>query len=197
MTALPQPEPRALPLPMTVAEFVALPETDHGRRYELQEGSIVMAPSPVPEHQLCQHALQLQLHDQVPPHLRIVPAVDIDLELAAPSAPGWVRIPDLAIVTLAGLERRRADGGLLRAGEVVLVVEILSPGSVRTDRLIKHDEYADAGIPHYWMIEFEERVSLTACHRAGEFGYADAAPVTGTFTAEEPFPVRLELDRLG
>jgi hypothetical protein len=35
------------------------------------------------------------------------------------------------------------------------------------------------------------------CHLPGEFGYVDAAPVSGTFTADEPFPVRLDLDRLG
>jgi hypothetical protein len=30
----------------------------------------------------------------------------------------------------------------------------------------------------------------------GEFGYVDDAPVGGTFSAKEPFPVRLDLDRL-
>jgi Uma2 family endonuclease len=30
-----------------------------------------------------------------------------------------------------------------------LVVEIVSPGSHRTDHVIKRGEYADAGIPHY------------------------------------------------
>jgi Uma2 family endonuclease len=192
MTALPLQPPRLL----TVAEFAALDEA-HDGRYELQEGNVVMSPGLPLEHQLCRHELQLQLHEQVPGHLKLVPAVDIDLEIVPPSRPGFVRIPDLVVVTDAGIRRRRNEGGLLRAGEVVLAIEILSIGSQRTDRTIKHDEYADAGIPHYWIIDIDSRPTLIACHLAGEFGYVDAAPVSGTFTADEPFPVRLDLDRLG
>jgi Uma2 family endonuclease len=192
MTALPLQPPRLL----TVAEFAALDEA-HDGRYELQEGKVVMSPSPPPEHQLYQQELQVQLLAQVPGHLKVVPAVDIDLEIVPPTRPGFVRIPDLIVVTAAGIRRRRQEGGLLRASEVVLAIEILSLGSQRTDRSIKHAEYADAGIPHYWLIDIDSRPALTACHLAGEFGYVDAAPVSGTFTADEPFPVRLDLDRLG
>ena len=191
MTALPLQRPRLL----TVAEFAALPEATDGR-YELQEGKVVMSPSPVPEHQLCLQELQHQIRDQVPGHLRTVPEVDVDLGLVPANGPGFVRFPDLVVVTRAGLDRRRRDGGLLRADEVVLAVEIVSDGSQRTDRTIKHGEYADAGIPHYWILDISEPVSLLACHLAGEFGYADAPPVTGVFAAEQPFPVRLDLDRL-
>jgi Uma2 family endonuclease len=192
MTALPLQPPRLL----TVAEFAALDEAPDGR-YELQEGNVVMSPSPAPEHQLYQQELQVQLLGQVPGHLKVVPAVDIDLELVPPSRPGFVRIPDLVVVTVDGINRRRKEGGLLKANEVVLAVEILSAGSQRTDRTIKHAEYADAGIPHYWFIDIDSRPALTVCHLAGEFGYVDAAPVSGTFTTDEPFPVRLDLDQLG
>jgi Uma2 family endonuclease len=191
MTALPLQPPRLL----TVAEFAALDEA-HDGRYELQEGNVVMSPSPPPEHQLYQQELQVQLHSQVPGHLKVVPAVDIDLEIVPPSRPGFVRIPDVVVVTTEGIRRRRQEGGLLRASEVVLAIEILSLGSQRTDRSIKHAEYADAGIPHYWIVDIDSRPSLIACHLAGEFGYVDASPVSGIFTADEPFPVRLDLDRL-
>jgi Uma2 family endonuclease len=191
MTALPLQRPQLL----TVAEFAALPEATDGR-YELQEGRVVMSPSPVPEHQVCLRELLIQLTPQVPADLVLIPEVDIDLELVLATRPGFVRIPDLVVVTGAGLQRRRRDGGLLRASEVVLAVEIVSDGSQRTDRTIKHDEYADAGIPHYWIVDVDDRPALTACHRAGEFGYADAPPVTGTFTVDEPFPVLLDLDGL-
>jgi Uma2 family endonuclease len=192
MTALPL-QPRRL---LTVAEFAALPEASDGR-YELQEGNLVMSPRPVPEHQLCLQELQFQLCGQLPPHLRAVPEVDVDLELVPPERPGFVRIPDLVVVTRAALERRRREGGLLRASEIGLAVEIVSGGSQRTDRTIKHGEYADAGIPHYWIVDIDDRPALTACHRAGEFGYADAPPATGVFATEQPFPVRLDLDVLG
>ena len=54
----------------------------------------------------------------------------------------------------------------------------------------------DAGIDHYRMVELDGRPTLAACHRAGEFGYADADPVQGTFTTEFPFLVRIDLDGL-
>ncbi len=79
---------------------------------------------------------------------------------------------------------------------MILGVEVISPGSRRRDHTVKRAEYADAGIPYYWIIDIRSRVTLTACHLAGEFGYADAGPITGTFTTDTPFPVRLELDQL-
>jgi Uma2 family endonuclease len=191
MTALPL-QPHRL---LTVAEYAALPENGDVR-YELQEGALVMSPSPVPEHQRCVRRLLRFLEDQLPQHLEVLPDVDIDLQLADPDRPGFVRRPDLVVVPTASIERRRREGGLLRAGEVVLAVEIVSVGSERTDHTIKHGEYADAGIPHYWIVEIDPRATLTACHSAGEFGYVDAPAVTGVFTAEQPFPVRLELDQL-
>jgi Uma2 family endonuclease len=181
---------------LTVEEFAALPEASDGRD-ELQEGTVIRSPSPSPGHQRCQHRLQVQLDRQLPPGLVLLPSVDVDLGLAAPTEPGFVRIPDLAVVSEAEYERVDREGGLLRAAHVRLVVEILSAGSQRTDRVIKHGEYADAGIEHYWIIDLLDGPSLTACHLGGAFGYMDAPPVTGVFTTDLPFPVRLDLDRLG
>jgi Putative restriction endonuclease len=89
-----------------------------------------------------------------------------------------------------------AEGGFLRAGECVLAVEIPSPGSYRTDQAIKHGEYAEAGIGPYWMIDLVDGPALTACHLGGPFGYVDEPPVTGTFTTQHPFPVRVDLGAL-
>jgi Uma2 family endonuclease len=197
MTALPlQPGPRPL---LTVADFVALPEDGDDARYELQEGVLVMSPRPVPEHQICIYELMKALDLQMPHDLRQVDDIDVDLQLVPPSRPGTVRQPDISVVTRDGLARRRREGGIVRASEVVLAVEVISLGTQRRDRVIKHGEYADAGIPHYWVVDLGapgDRPQLTAHHLAGEFGYADAGPVSGMFTATEPFPVRIDLDAL-
>jgi len=201
MTALPLPPQR---LPLTVLDYVALGEDPDGVRYELQEGNLVMSPSPIPEHQIAVMRLARQLEDRLPANLVLVPDVDIDLQLVPPKRPGTVRAPDLVAVTQGGLARRRSQGGVLRASEVVLAVEVTSLGSERMDRVVKRDEYADAGIPHYWVVDLgepDDRPQLTAHHLAGEFGSADrpwaeAGPVSGTFTATEPFPVRVDLDAL-
>jgi Uma2 family endonuclease len=202
MNALPlQPGPRTL---LTVADYVALPEDTSGTRFELVEGTLVMSPRPTTAHQLCIYEVQRQLHHQVPASLRAVAEVDVDLELVPSTQPGFVRVPDVVVVPREVLDRQREEGGLIRAREVVLAVEVISPGSRRLDTVVKHGEYADAGIPHYWVVDLGERgdrIQLTAHHLAGEFGSvgrsrADAGPVSGTFTATEPFPVRLDLDAL-
>ena len=77
-----------------------------------------------------------------------------------------------------------------------MVVEIVSPGPKRTDYKTKHLEYADAGIPHYWIVDITEPVSLVECHLAGEFGYQDRDAVTGEFRTDLPFPFTLRLDQL-
>ena len=146
-----------------------------------------------------------QLRDQVPADLRRVLDVDVDLQLVPPTGPGTVRAPDIVVVTRAGLARRRQEGGVLRADEIRLAIEIVSPGSRRVDKVFKHSEYADAGIPHCWIVDLGEpgepgepgeRITLTAHHLAGPFGYRDPGPVVGTFATTEPFPVRIDLDAL-
>lgn len=63
-------------------------------------------------------------------------------------------------------------------------------------RVIKHAEYADAGIPHYWMV-CADRLSLVPCHLTDAFNYQNGDEVTGTFTTTVPFPVTLDLEALG
>jgi Uma2 family endonuclease len=88
------------------------------------------------------------------------------------------------------------DGGLLRASDVLVVVEIVSPGSQRLDHVVRRYEYADARVGHYWIVDLDEPVSLLDCHLAGPLGYADGGSITGTFTTTAPCLIHLELDRL-
>jgi Uma2 family endonuclease len=180
---------------LTVAEYAALPEDDQ-HRWELQEGIMVMSPSPAPRHMIAGYALATQLEPQLPPALQLVPEVDIDLELVPPDQPGSSRRPDLVIVDRVAIGRVDRDGGLLRASEVRLVVEIVSPGSKRKDTVVKRHEYADAGIQYYWIVDLDPPLSLVECHLAGPFGYRDEGDRTGTFVTTAPFPVQIELDRL-
>jgi len=135
---------------LTIAEYAEFGENERGR-YELQEGRLVMSPNPASDHMIALARMFAQLEGQLPARYRVVPDVDLDLQLAPPGQPGWPRRPDLVIVTQTALERMRLDGGLLRAEDTKVVVEIVSPGSRRTDNVIKRGEYAGAGIDHYWI----------------------------------------------
>ncbi|NUT51154.1 MAG: Uma2 family endonuclease [Saccharothrix sp.] len=175
----------------TVAEYAELGETESGYS-ELQEGRILMSPSPSPHHMMASGELFVQFRDQLPDDLVAIQDVDVDLELVPYGDPGFSRRPDLVIVPRAATE----SGRMLKASEVLVVIEIVSPGSKRLDRVIKRGEYADAGIGHYWIIDLARPVSLVACHLAGEFGYQDAGDVTGEFTTSVPIQVTLRLDGL-
>lgn len=49
------------------------------------------------------------------------------------------------------MQRERIDG------PPALVVEILSPSTSRKDRLSESRVYQQAGVPHYWLINPEEK----------------------------------------
>ncbi len=144
--------------------------------YELQEGNLVTAACPIPRHQRCIPRLGGRLEAQLPAHLDVFPDLDVDLQLVVPTGPGTVRRLDLMVVTREGFERREREGGVLRASEVVLAVEVVSLGSERTDRTIKRDECADAGIPATGWSTPANRV--TACSSPPTASRASSATPT-------------------
>jgi Uma2 family endonuclease len=77
-----------------------------------------------------------------------------------------------------------------------VAVEVVSPSSKRIDHVHKRQDYADAGIQNYWLIDIDEPISLTACRLTDEFGYVDDQVATGVFRTEVPFPVEIDLGRL-
>jgi len=174
---------------LTLEEFIELPE-DNSRHYELQEGILIVSPRATPLHQQVIFHLGMALYHQLPAEWRAVS----DTEVVVQSGfPGTVRVPDLVIVPT---EVVKANPPRFTAEEVLVAVEIISPGSRRIDTRIKPDEYAEAGIPHYWVIDLDEPLSLAAYHLAGDFGYQEAPAVTNVFQTNEPFPLRIDLTEL-
>jgi Uma2 family endonuclease len=180
---------------LTVAEYLEIGEVEPGYT-ELVEGRLLMSPSPTFRHSRGNGKLWAALEAQLPAHLVSAMDIDVDLQLGPADEPGTVRRPDVVVVRDSAPVRIDREGGVLHASEVVLAIEILSPGSRRMDLVLKRSEYADAGIRHYWIVDLEEPVSLLACHLAGEFGYVDGGAATGVFRTAEPFRVEIDLDAL-
>jgi Uma2 family endonuclease len=170
----------------TVADFAALPE-DNSLRYELQEGVIVVSPRPAYVHQVVSGELYLQVRPQLPRDLAIVQELDVDLQLPTPR----VRIPDLIILPK---DVARRDG-LKRASDILVAIEILSPGSVDLDTKVKPMEYADAGIPHAWLIDPRPPITATVFHLVdGE--YQESQRAEHTLTVSAPCELTIDLDAL-
>ena len=180
---------------LTVAEYLDIGEVEPGYT-ELVEGRLLMSPSPTFRHSRANGKLWATLDAQLPSGLVSVMDIDVDLQAGPEDGPGTVRRPDVVVVRSTAPSRIDREGGVFRASEAVLAVEILSPGSRRLDHVLKRVEYTDAGIPHYWIVDLDEPVSLIACHLAGEFGYVDGGTVTGVFRTTEPFPIEIDLPGL-
>ncbi|MGH3679703.1 MAG: Uma2 family endonuclease [Natronosporangium sp.] len=74
------------------------------------------------------------------------------------SAPPVARIPDLALFRADADPAGETNHTF--AADVLLVVEVVSPGSQTADRYEKPAEYARNGIPSFWRIELEPDISV-------------------------------------
>lgn len=181
----------AMPWPdhlLTLDEWDELPE-DNARHYELVEGVLSVTPKPLPAHQKACGRLMWWLDDQLPEGL----AAYLDIEVTVKEGfPPSVRAPDVVVTTVDAVA-----GGQSRisASDVLIAVEIMSPGTVRTDRLVKPMEYAEAGIPAYWCIDIEAPVTLTS-YRLVDGNYRADIQATGRFFTEFPVSVAINLDNL-
>ncbi len=134
--------PRGL---LSLEQWDAL-ELDPTRRWELSEGNLILSPRPQLWHQQISKRLTRLLDDHLPEGLQAVPEIEV---ITSASFPPSVRDPDIVVIP-DRIERRLAR---VPAADVVLVVEIVSPGSRGTDHVMKLHEYAKAGIEHYWVVD--------------------------------------------
>lgn len=137
--------PRGL---MSLEQWDAL-EVDPTRRWELSEGTLIMSPRPKVTHQRISKRLIRLLDDHLPDGLEALPEIEVTTSASFPPS---VRDPDIVVI-----RGRTVEGRTVRvpAADVVLVVEIVSPGSRRMDHVMKLHEYATAGIENYWIVDPE------------------------------------------
>lgn len=135
--------PRGL---LSLEQWDAL-DVDRTRRWELSEGTLIMSPRPQLWHQRISKRLTRLLDDHLPDGLEALPEIEV---ITSGSFPPSVRDPDVVVVPDRVFEQRPAR---VPAADVVLVIEIVSPGSRGTDHVMKLHEYAKAGIQNYWIID--------------------------------------------
>ena len=76
-------------------------------------------------------------------------------------------------------------------GDALLAVEVMSPSSVSTDRLVKPNQYAVAGIEHFWRYEPVAGVLIT--HVLDGDVYRETARFTDEVAVEQPAALRFRL----
>jgi Uma2 family endonuclease len=156
-------------------------------RYEVVDGALVVSPPPGGDHELASADLRAMLWDARPLGIVVVGPIGVEL-------PGSYAIPDLVVTRRTQLR----GSHLVLASDILLAVEVVSPGSVTMDRVVKPAKYAAAGVPAYWRVETDP-VSLTAYTLVpGDDVYTEQGSwsVGEVAHLDQPFPVTVDLARL-
>jgi Uma2 family endonuclease len=131
----------------TYDDFLHFP--DDGKRHEIIDGEHYVTPSPGTKHQDVSACLTARLWA----HLKQHPIGRVY------AAPFDVVFSDLDVVEPDLLYISHERGHVLTSqhvrGAPDLVVEILSPGTRKTDEVEKHQLYERFGVGEYWVIDPE------------------------------------------
>jgi Uma2 family endonuclease len=114
------------------------------RLIEYTDGVIEVLPMPTDKHQAISLFLLLSLLAVVRPRGGAVFYAPLRLEVR----PGKYREPDLLLLLDANDPRRQNE--FWRGAD--LVIEIVSPDKPKRDTEEKPRDYAEAGIPEYWIV---------------------------------------------
>ena len=138
------------PRTYTYDDFLALP--NNGKRYEIIEGILYMANAPSYDHQYVSMMLSRSLINHVVEHgLGIVLAAPFEVHLAEDTRPVQ---PDVLFISTV---RQPKAGAKYFEGVPDLIVEVISPSSLRLDRVIKFAAYEKAGVTEYWIADPKTR----------------------------------------
>lgn len=161
---------------------------DDGSRRELLDGALLMSPSPSRLHQTIAGRLMVALEAGCPAQWDVTQAVEIRISRKR------AFIPDVLVTRL---EAAVHNPSWYFPEDVVLAVEIVSPGSMSMDRWLKPRAYAEVGIPFYWRVETEGGLTVYA-HKldASSATYEETDVFTKDLIVTEPWPITLPLTKL-
>ncbi len=145
---------------LTFEEYLTYDDgTDN--RYELVNGELVMVPLPTADHSdvidLLSDTFRAEIRTKSHPWI-VKRDVGVYVGTAPDTGKDRSRTPDLCLITQAqwnGLKADKKAAAVLRTPPL-LVVEVVSPGSKKTDYETKESEYKTIGIPEYWIVDLRK-----------------------------------------
>jgi Uma2 family endonuclease len=134
----------------TYADYI---KWDDGQRYELIDGvPYMMSPAPSPSHQKVSVEIVRQLANYLVGKVCDVFSAPFDVRLNANAEDNTVVQPDISIIC----DPKKIDERGCK-GAPDMVVEILSPSTLRHDQIVKFRKYQEAGVREYWLVNPEIR----------------------------------------
>ena len=160
-------------------------------RYELVDGELVMVPLPTGEHSdaidLLSDVFKAEISKQQQTWI-VKRDVGVYVGINPNSGKDRSRTPDLCIMTReqwAVVKAQKTKAAVVRTAPL-LVVEIVSPSSKKTDYQAKEQEYRTIGIPEYWIVDLQQAkvivlLLIDGCYESTEFKRTDSI-VSRTFS---------------
>jgi Uma2 family endonuclease len=139
----------AAPIYWTREMVLALPED--GNRYETVHGELLVSPSPRALHDLVVVRLIAKLEEYL---RRPEPVGQVFARGDISWADDTLVQPDAFVVSIA--EARTLSWAAMRS--LLLVVEVLSPSSIRADQFTKRRLYQEVRIPAYWVVDADNQL---------------------------------------
>ncbi len=158
----------------TYEDYLRLP--DDGRRYEIIGGVLYVANAPSYDHQFAAAEILRRIANFVIPNkLGVVISAPFEVHL-----PGIAK-PVQPNVLFIAADKLPDPGIQMFTGAPALIVEVLSPSSLRRDQHIKFGAYEQAGVREYWIADPKTRSVIV--YTLPEDGQAYL--LLGQFTAGE------------
>ena len=133
---------------ISIEEFRRLQETaEETVRYELDEGELILTPSPTPRHNLIYLRIYRALVEFAKRHQLGVIVTEMDFRLAR----DIVRKPDVAFISSKSIKIFDLDHTPVE-GPPTLAVEVISPGNLAQDTAKKIRQYLAAGTEAVWLV---------------------------------------------
>jgi len=136
----------------TVDMLDALP--DDGQRYEIIDGALYVTPAPSDVHQLVAGVFYRRIYD----YLRgsgLAYALFSPADVRKGDRTRNRVQPDVFAVRFAAGRRPTYPYDL---GDLLLVIEVQSPGNPLLDYQVKRKLYLSQGVPEYWIANAEARI---------------------------------------
>ncbi len=131
---------------MTAHQFLQLGEDPVGVRLELVDGQVAISQSQTPVHS----RIVVQMTWVLANHIDSKSLGELFYDLNTILDTDNVRRPDLLFCSKDHLD---LIGDEAMDGAPDLAIEVLSPSSVKTDRVDKFKQYQKAGVMDYWIID--------------------------------------------
>lgn len=175
--------------PITAEQYASWSE-EQCSGIEIVDGMVVVSPSASKRHNRLARILANALDSAAGPEWN----ADTDFDVRLQDVPLSNRRPDVVVYRADTI-----DITPTRPDHVLLVVEVVSPGSETTDRIVKVDQYAKAGIPFYWRVEQAASgipLVYTYVLDPASRDYRDGEVFAGVVKALAPFAVEIDLSAI-